>query len=179
MKGEGFGVGDFVIGLGANLGAREATLASAACALGALTGVRLRALSAVYESDAVGPPQPRYLNAAARITAQLSADALLERLLAVEQLHGRVRGLRWGPRTLDLDILWADAPVCSKQLCVPHAQLSERAFALAPLLDVAPELAARYAVELAQLGGAPARCGQLVLGGTPLARFAPATWPSV
>ena len=160
-------MGDFVIGIGANLGPREDTLASAANALGSLAGVELRALSSVYESDAVGPPQPRFLNAAVRIESMLSAPALFERLLAIEAAHGRVRVLRWGPRTLDLDILWCDAPVSSTQLTVPHASLHERTFALAPLLDVAPELAPIYSSTLAALGGAPARHGRLVLRATP------------
>lgn len=168
LKGEGFGVSDFerdfVVGLGANLGEREATLASAASALAALDRVRVRGLSSVYESDAVGPPQPRYLNAAVRIGARFTAPELLERLLVIEQLHGRVRGLRWGARTLDLDILWSDAPFRSGDLCVPHACLCERAFALAPLLDVAPELSDLYAPTLSALGGPPEHRGRLVLG---------------
>jgi 2-amino-4-hydroxy-6-hydroxymethyldihydropteridine diphosphokinase len=177
-------VSDFVIGLGANLEVREVTLASAACDLAALLDVELLALSDVYETDAVGPvSQPRFLNAAARIASTLSADALFERLLAIEAAHGRVRIQRWGPRTLDLDILWASEPVAFGPssfgkaafgpLHVPHARLLERAFALAPLLDVAPELATDYAAPLAALGGRPARYGRLVLspGAIPAAHF--------
>lgn len=151
-----------MIGLGANLGLREQTLASAAHALSVLAQVELCALSRVYESEAVGPPQARYLNAAVRVHAELSADELFERLLAIEAAHGRVRLLRWGPRTLDLDILWSDTAAASTRLEVPHASLCERTFALAPLLDVAPELAPRYGARLSELGGAPEVLGRLV-----------------
>ncbi|HEX2679057.1 MAG TPA: 2-amino-4-hydroxy-6-hydroxymethyldihydropteridine diphosphokinase [Polyangiales bacterium] len=172
-------MGDFVIGMGANLGAREATLASAASAIDALAHVSLGALSSVYESEplpAAGPPQPRYLNAAVRVTSELPALALLERLLAIEVAHGRVRtGLRWASRTLDLDILWSDLPVSGAQLQVPHAQLTERTFALAPLLDVAPELAPAYAGRLAALGGAPRRHGRLVRPAWPATGAGPDT----
>jgi 2-amino-4-hydroxy-6-hydroxymethyldihydropteridine diphosphokinase len=163
-------VSDFVIGLGANLGSREQTLASAASALSALSQVELCALSQVYESDALvmdgqgALPQPRFLNAAVRVRTELSADALFERMLAIEAAHGRVRMVRWGARTLDLDILWSDAPASSSTLEVPHAALSERTFALAPLLDVAPELEPTYGGQLAALGGAPEVRGRLVLG---------------
>jgi 2-amino-4-hydroxy-6-hydroxymethyldihydropteridine diphosphokinase len=160
---EASGMSDFVIGMGANLGVRESTLASAASDIAVLAGVALRAVSAVYESDAVGMlDQPRFLNAAVRIETALDADALFDRLLAVEAAHGRVRVQRWGPRTLDLDVLWASERVSSERLHVPHARVHERAFALGPLLDVAPELGAQYAAQLAALGGRPARYGQLV-----------------
>jgi 2-amino-4-hydroxy-6-hydroxymethyldihydropteridine diphosphokinase len=154
--------GDFVIGLGTNLGERTEQLCAGASLLGALAHLRLVALSSVYETDALGPPQPRYLNAAVRIHSELDAPALLERLLAIEQARGRVRSVRWGPRTLDLDILWASTPFRSKHLTVPHAGLRERAFALAPLLEVAPELAASYGPALSALGGAPTRIGRLL-----------------
>jgi 2-amino-4-hydroxy-6-hydroxymethyldihydropteridine diphosphokinase len=157
-------VGDFVIGMGANLGAREVTLARAACEIAALAQVRLLAASLVYETEPVGiVEQPRFLNAALRVTSELTADALFERLLAIELAHGRVRLVRWGPRTLDLDLLWGSRRVDGERLQVPHARLCERTFALAPLLDVAPELAGDYAPALAQLGGPPAGVGRLVV----------------
>jgi 2-amino-4-hydroxy-6-hydroxymethyldihydropteridine diphosphokinase len=82
-------------------------------------------------------------------------EALLDALHAIENAFGRTREVHWGPRVLDLDILWASKSLASERLTVPHAQLSLRTFALAPLLDVAPELAPSYADALQQLGGAP------------------------
>ena len=129
---------DVVVGLGGNLGDREATLASAVSELGALGTVL--AVSALYETAPVGPPQPAYLNAAARVETPRSPRALLDGLLAIERRHGRERAQKWGPRTLDLDILWILGAVVSEDdLVVPHARLRERRFALVPLLDVAPD----------------------------------------
>jgi 2-amino-4-hydroxy-6-hydroxymethyldihydropteridine diphosphokinase len=156
-------LGDFVIGVGSNLGAREAHVCQGLSALSALVGVEITALSCLYESEAWGPPQPRYLNAAARVASALSPPELLDRLLAVELASGRTRTLRYGPRTLDLDILWG-VPWDSAALVVPHPRLRERTFALAPLLDVAPELRGELGPVLASLGGAPARVGRLVHG---------------
>jgi 2-amino-4-hydroxy-6-hydroxymethyldihydropteridine diphosphokinase len=129
---------DVVVGLGANLGERRATLASAACELAALG--RVVAVSGLYETAAVGPPQPRYLNAAIRLELSLEARPLLDTLLGIERRHGRSRAEKWGPRTLDLDILWISGRrVAEADLVVPHAGLRERRFALEPLLDVAPD----------------------------------------
>jgi 2-amino-4-hydroxy-6-hydroxymethyldihydropteridine diphosphokinase len=129
---------DCVIGLGSNLGDRAETLRRAVAELGALGDVL--AVSALYESDPVGPPQPSYLNAAVRLRTQLDMPALLNGLLEIERRLGRKRRERWGARTLDLDILWASSGIFeSETLAVPHPRLSERAFALLPLLDVAPE----------------------------------------
>ena len=151
----------FVIGLGANLGAREASFHAALDLLADTPGVEVEALSSLYDTAPVGPPQPRYLNAAVRLRAALDPERLLDRLLAIERVLGRdrVREERWGPRTLDLDILWASTgPVRTPRLEVPHPRLLERPFALAPLLDVAPpELARSLAPRLAALGGPPAR----------------------
>jgi 2-amino-4-hydroxy-6-hydroxymethyldihydropteridine diphosphokinase len=130
---------DVVIGLGANLGDREATLRGAVVEL-ARVG-RLEGVSELYRSAPVGgPQQPDFFNAAARLSYVGSAVALLAELHRIERLAGRERRERWGPRTLDLDILWI-AGICIEQpgLTVPHPRLRERAFALRPLLDVAPE----------------------------------------
>lgn len=154
--------GDFVIGVGGNLGARETYLCDGLSALAVLEGVTLTAVSRLYESDAWGPPQPRYLNAAARLRTELRAPELLERLLIIEAAQGRTRLLRYGPRTLDLDILWGE-PLQTDALQVPHVRLRERTFALAPLLDVAPELGAELGPLLSSLGGAPPCVGDLVL----------------
>ncbi|HYO94131.1 MAG TPA: 2-amino-4-hydroxy-6-hydroxymethyldihydropteridine diphosphokinase [Polyangiaceae bacterium] len=155
------GVLDVVIGLGANLGDRQATLEWAVSAVGTLG--RVAGVSQLYTSPPVGPPQPDYLNAAVRLLTELELAALLEALLGFERQAGRQRRERWGPRTLDLDILWAAGVVSdSVALRVPHPELRVRPFALLPLLDVAP--AARdpgddmpYAVLLRELDGASVR----------------------
>lgn len=143
----------YVIGLGANLGDRRATLRSALFALEELG--RLVEVSSLYESPAVGPPQPDYLNAAVLLSSLLGPFELLAGLARIEQAHGRERRVRWGPRTLDLDLLYGpELEVNEPELTVPHPELAKRAFALVPLLDVAPEArepgsGARYADLLA------------------------------
>jgi 2-amino-4-hydroxy-6-hydroxymethyldihydropteridine diphosphokinase len=129
---------DLVIGLGANLGdPREAFRV----ALERLSDVMdVRAISDLYRTAAIGPEQPDYLNAAARGGSSLEPLELLDALLAVEAALGRVRRERWGPRVLDLDLLWVDGHHAEVPgLSLPHPRLTERAFALRPLLDVAPE----------------------------------------
>lgn len=130
---------DAVIGLGANLGSPEETLRQAAAEL-ARAG-DLIAVSALYRTLPVGgPPQPDFLNAAVRLCFRGGPLELLERLLAIERLAGRERRERWGPRCLDLDILWIRGPrFVTDGLEVPHVRLRERPFALRPLLDVAPD----------------------------------------
>jgi 2-amino-4-hydroxy-6-hydroxymethyldihydropteridine diphosphokinase len=132
-----------VIGLGSNLGNREGTIAAAIERLGADPGVRVVAISPVYESEpAGGPPQGDYLNAAVLIETDLSGREILERALAVERSLGRIRPapVAWGPRTMDLDLLWIEGEVIAEpDLDVPHPRLAERPFALRPLLDVAPD----------------------------------------
>lgn len=128
----------YVIGLGANLGDRLAALKSALVALAQLGS--LQGLSALYETAAVGPPQPDYLNAAVLLESRRAPLELLAQLLEVERQHGRERRERWGPRTLDLDLLFSPSLVLSEPaLTLPHPELNRRVFALAPLLDVAPE----------------------------------------
>jgi 2-amino-4-hydroxy-6-hydroxymethyldihydropteridine diphosphokinase len=128
---------DAVVGLGSNLGDRRATLALAAREVE--TFGRVVARSALYETEPVGPPQPHYLNAAVLLRTELAPEPLLQALLAVEAKLGRIRRERWGPRVIDLDILWVDGVrVHSPALTVPHPSLRERPFALRPLLDVAP-----------------------------------------
>jgi 2-amino-4-hydroxy-6-hydroxymethyldihydropteridine diphosphokinase len=145
----------YVIGLGANLGDRLQTLTSAVQSLSRLGTIV--AVSGVYETAPVGPPQPDYLNGAVLLESQLEPHALLEELLAIERAQGRERVERWGPRTLDLDLLCAgDLMVDEPDLTLPHPELPGRAFALMPLLDVAPEArdprsGRRYAELLAEL----------------------------
>jgi 2-amino-4-hydroxy-6-hydroxymethyldihydropteridine diphosphokinase len=131
------------IGLGANLGDAEATVRAALVALAALPETRLLAGSRLYRTPAWGRlDQPAFVNAAAALETGLAPEALLDQLLALERSHGRERldGERWGPRTLDLDVLlYGDAVIDSPRLRVPHPHLHERAFALLPLAEIAPQ----------------------------------------
>lgn len=128
---------DAVVGIGSNLGSREALLRAAI----ALLGREVVAVSRLYRTPPLGPPQPEFLNAAVRVRTELSPLALLSELQRVEAQLGRVRRERWGPRTIDLDFLWWEGGAIDEPgLSVPHPGLMERAFALGPLLDVAPEL---------------------------------------
>jgi 2-amino-4-hydroxy-6-hydroxymethyldihydropteridine diphosphokinase len=140
-----------VLGLGANLGDRRRTLAAALRRLAEQPGIRVAAVSALYETPPWGKTdQPAFLNAAARIETSLSPRALLDLALEVERSLGRERGERWGPRTLDIDILlFGEEGIDEPGLHVPHPRLHERAFALAPLVDVMPEaeIARRPAAE--------------------------------
>jgi 2-amino-4-hydroxy-6-hydroxymethyldihydropteridine diphosphokinase len=126
------------VGLGANLGDREATIRAALEALPGLVGV-----SKLRETDPVGVvDQPPFLNAAAALETELTPRDLLDTLLAVECELGRERRERWGPRTIDLDLLlYGDETIDEPGLTVPHPRLHERRFALEPLLDLDPELA--------------------------------------
>ncbi len=129
-----------VVGIGANLGDRLATMSEAVRRIASLAHVL--AVSRVYETDPVGgPEQPPFLNAAIAIAWEGEPLALLDRLQAIERDLGRVRDVRWGPRTIDLDVLWIEggARIDDPRLVVPHPRLHERAFALRPLLDVAPD----------------------------------------
>ena len=144
---------DAFIGLGANLGDRMETLRAAVEELAREPGFLLRGTSHVYETEPVGPPQPRYLNAVARIGTLLSPRVTLRRLLEIEELLGRVRREHWGSREIDLDLLlYGDRIVSEGALRVPHPRLHERAFALVPLAEIAPEAyhpqLARTAAEL-------------------------------
>jgi len=131
------------IGLGANLGDAPATVRAAMQALARLPDCRLLAASRLYRTPAWGnEDQPDFINAAVALETGLPAPTLLEHLLRTEQDFGRVRlpDERWGPRTLDLDLLLHGEQVIDlPQLKVPHPYLHERAFALLPLADVAPE----------------------------------------
>jgi 2-amino-4-hydroxy-6-hydroxymethyldihydropteridine diphosphokinase len=130
------------IGIGSNLGDREANLRKAVELLSEEDGIHVVAVSEIRETEPVGPvEQGPFLNGAVRIDTDLGPRELLERLLAVEQRLGRVRRERWGPRTIDLDLLlYGDAAVDEPSLTVPHPRLHERRFALEPLSDLAPSL---------------------------------------
>ena len=125
------------IGLGSNLGDREASIRAAVAALPGVVAV-----SSLRETDPVGKTdQPRFLNGVAALETELSARELLDVLLSVEHGLGRERRERWGPRTIDLDLLlYGDEVLDETGLKVPHPRLHERRFALEPLAELDPEL---------------------------------------
>ena len=131
------------VGLGANLGDREATLRAAVDALGAEEGVEVVAVSTLRETEPVGVgEQPRFLNGVVALETTLAARELLDLLLALEQRFGRVRvSGEHGPRKLDLDLLlYGDEEIDEPELHVPHPLLHERRFVLEPLAELAPGL---------------------------------------
>lgn len=133
------------IGLGSNVGDRQAHLEQARAALAALPGTRLVAFSPVYETDPVGPvEQGPFLNAVAELATSLEPAVLRSALVAIETRAGREPvelRQRWGPRTLDLDLLlYDDQVIDTPELSVPHPRLHERVFVLRPLCDLAPEV---------------------------------------
>ena len=132
------------VGLGGNLGDPEVTLDAALQALDGVQETRLLRASRLYRTPAWGvEQQPDFINAVAMLETRLGAPALLESLFVIERQHGRVREAeqRWGPRTLDLDLLlYGDAVIDEPGLRVPHPHLHERAFALLPLLEIAADV---------------------------------------
>lgn len=129
------------LGLGSNLGDRAGYLRRAVAALRVASEVTVVAVSRVYETDPVGgPEQGAYLNAVVAIDTTLAPPALLDLAHDLENAARRVRAERWGPRTLDVDVLlYGDATIDTPDLTVPHPRLWERGFVLAPLRDVAPD----------------------------------------
>lgn len=167
-----------VIALGANLGEPERTLTAAVRALDRLDGVRVRGVSGLFETDPVGEPgspgdrgpdQPRYLNAVMTAQTRLHPRTLLRRLHELEDRFGRVREVRWGPRTLDLDLVQAGEPGTDSEvrsdaaaLTLPHPRAHQRGFVLAPWAEVEPRAMLRVgdrvapvAALLSGLGRAP------------------------
>jgi 2-amino-4-hydroxy-6-hydroxymethyldihydropteridine diphosphokinase len=130
-----------VLALGSNLGDRLHNLQSGLDALFDTPGLAFRAVSGVYETAPVGgPAQPDYLNAVALAESRLPARVILERCQAAEAAFGRVRGEIWGPRTLDVDlIVYGDEVSDDPELTLPHPRAHQRAFVLAPWLDVDPD----------------------------------------
>ncbi|MAY35782.1 MAG: 2-amino-4-hydroxy-6-hydroxymethyldihydropteridine diphosphokinase [Spongiibacteraceae bacterium] len=130
------------IGLGSNLDDPRSQIARALAALAAHPSMELVCTSSYYGSKAVGPgEQPDFVNAVAELRTALEPLDLLHALQAIEQQQGRVRAVRWGARTLDLDILlYGDLQLSSSELTLPHPRLQERPFVVVPLAEIAPEL---------------------------------------
>lgn len=128
------------IALGSNLGESRAILEETLKNLDQTPGLIVKSQSSWYKTAPVGPPQPDYINGCAILEVQLSPWQLLETLLRVERKFGRVRLERWSPRTLDLDILlFGDLILETPELQIPHPRMTERAFVLVPLAEIAPD----------------------------------------
>jgi len=128
------------LALGSNLGDRLETLQRAVELLDARPGIDVVRSSRVYETDPVGPPQPAYLNAVVEVRTDLEPHALLKETQAVEDELGRVRAERWGPRTIDVDLLTFDErEIDEPELVVPHPRMHERGFVLVPLEELEPD----------------------------------------
>ncbi|MEJ2199433.1 MAG: 2-amino-4-hydroxy-6-hydroxymethyldihydropteridine diphosphokinase [Desulfuromonadaceae bacterium] len=131
------------LALGSNLGDRLATLRGARAALEAHSNIRVTGASSIYETEAVGGPtgQDRYFNAVLQVETGLAPRELLTACHAIEQHFGRRREVHWGPRTLDIDLLFfGEASADGPDLMLPHPHLHLRRFVLAPLLELAPAL---------------------------------------
>ncbi len=130
------------IGLGSNLADPVEQVSRAIDELAGLSNCHLDAVSSLYVSKPLGPQdQDDFVNAVLKLSTTLNAHELLSCLQDIENTHQRVRRRRWGPRTLDLDILlYADQIIQDEHLCVPHAELAKRSFVLIPLYEIAPEL---------------------------------------
>jgi len=128
------------IALGSNLGNSRATLEAALNAIKQTPGITLKAHSSWYKTAPIGPSQPDYLNGCALLEVRLSPHELLKTLNNIEDEFGRVRQERWGPRTLDLDVLlFGNLILDTPDLQVPHPRMTERAFVLVPLAEIASE----------------------------------------
>jgi len=140
------------IALGSNIGARDGFLAAAVSAIAALPDVRVSGTSTVSETVAVGPAQADYLNQMLLITTTSSLGDVLEQLHAIEARHGRLRVMAKGPRTLDLDIVWASGTtITTDTLLVPHPGLIDRPFWQRQLAALIGEAAAFAAIAAAQI----------------------------
>jgi len=145
------------VGLGANLGDARGTLLEALMGLDALAEVRIVKTAPFYRTAPVDASGPDFINTVARLQTTLSPWRLLDALQALENRHGRERPYRNAPRTLDLDLLlYAGQTIADERLVVPHPRMHERAFVLAPLADIAPDLV----LEQGQVGQLLARLQQ-------------------
>lgn len=126
------------IGLGTNIGDREAFLKEALVELRAIDGISVEAVSSIYETDPIGYlDQGKFLNMVARVNTTLPPSSLLDSCMQVEQNLGRKREIRWGPRTIDIDILlYNQENIVTENLVIPHPRMLERAFVVIPLLEL-------------------------------------------
>ncbi|OUS10016.1 2-amino-4-hydroxy-6-hydroxymethyldihydropteridine diphosphokinase [Gammaproteobacteria bacterium 53_120_T64] len=141
------------LGLGSNLNSPPRQIKAALKAIAKLPSTQLIRCAPWYQSLAVGPgSQPRYINTVVAIDTLLKPRALLQALQQIERQQGRKRIVRWGPRTLDLDILlYANQSLNTRRLQIPHPRLGERNFVVLPLADIAPELSLPDSTPLARL----------------------------
>ena len=141
------------LGLGSNLNSPARQIKTALKAIAKLPGTQLVSCAPWYQSIAIGPgSQPRYINTVVAIDTVLKPRALLHALQQIEQQQGRKRIVRWGPRTLDIDILlYAEQSLQTRKLHIPHPRLGERNFVLYPLADIAPGLSLPDGTPLARL----------------------------
>ncbi|MDP6117402.1 MAG: 2-amino-4-hydroxy-6-hydroxymethyldihydropteridine diphosphokinase [Planctomycetota bacterium] len=129
------------IGFGTNVGDREDNYDQAIKELNVADGVSVSRASRLHEYPPMGPPQPDYLNGAIEISTTLRPAELLAELNRIEAALGRERVIHWGPRTVDLDILfWGDLILNTETLTIPHPGACERLFVLEPLVEIAPDL---------------------------------------
>jgi 2-amino-4-hydroxy-6-hydroxymethyldihydropteridine diphosphokinase len=128
------------IALGSNLGDSLATLKSAIATLNSTPEIAVKSHSSWYQTAPVGPPQPDYINACAILEVTLEPEELLANLLEIETKFNRIRREKWGSRTLDLDLLlYGDLIRETPALTLPHPRMTERAFVLVPLAEIAPD----------------------------------------
>ena len=129
------------LGLGSNIGDRKQQLLKAIDLIGNIKGIKVTKQSSIYETAPIGyTDQPNFLNLCLEIETELSPQQLLKHCLDIEQQLHRVREIRWGPRTLDIDILlYSDNIIETDNLSIPHPRMQERAFVLIPLNDIASD----------------------------------------
>jgi 2-amino-4-hydroxy-6-hydroxymethyldihydropteridine diphosphokinase len=128
------------LALGSNLGDSQKILETALAQLAVIPEIQIKSISSWYKTKAVGPPQPDYINGCAILQVAMTPQLLLDTLLATEQKFGRVRQERWGPRSLDLDLLlYEELILDTPNLQIPHPRMRERAFVLVPLAEIAPD----------------------------------------
>ncbi|MFV1984555.1 MAG: 2-amino-4-hydroxy-6-hydroxymethyldihydropteridine diphosphokinase, partial [Thiohalomonadales bacterium] len=143
---------DIYIGLGSNLGESRSHIRDAIEEIKSINNCDLIKKSSLYKTPPMGPPdQPDYINAVIKIQSSVRAIELLDELHEIEQIHGRVREVKWGPRSLDLDILiYGSLKFDTYKLKIPHPGLYDRAFVLYPILEIEPELTLPNGVSLVE-----------------------------
>jgi 2-amino-4-hydroxy-6-hydroxymethyldihydropteridine diphosphokinase len=157
------------LGLGSNLGDRSASLAEAIRQLNDSPHVEVTCVSSVYETAPVGvSDQPQFLNLVAAASTTLTPHELLDRCLEIEQSLGRIRRERWGPRTIDIDLLiHGDMTIADDRLTLPHPRMVERSFVIIPMAEIAPDL---------EIAGSPAHELAKRLGNAGVKKIGPLKW---